>query len=331
MKGNAIYFPYIQVPKNEWFTRALIYFDQIGSIVPLDYESNLSEYMQDLIQEGLVNPIHPAYYVDDIPYFTEAFLDYVDSPDYPVSKEVIKRKKLPTLKIHVEKLGPIGNELVKRGLAQKRDWRWYNIESYTANKFMAYLANVLGELPDFKSDPITDSIPNLSSFAPYYYQEGNLPQKIDELRTLVLKDILPAPKENISPKKIADFKMDHKKELIRFRNEIESFLLDVAGIEDPLLRSKRINQFTEKTHDSINELSDLMKSRGWKKITLGKFIAYSAAGFGLSSAVISGGLTSVVAAAFGVGSAIYNTVQDSKSNNISKGEYAAYALLAKEF
>jgi hypothetical protein len=34
MADAVIYFPYIRVPDNEWFTRVLLYWDQLGTIVP---------------------------------------------------------------------------------------------------------------------------------------------------------------------------------------------------------------------------------------------------------------------------------------------------------
>ncbi len=35
--NNVLYFPYISVPSSVWFTRMLLYWDKVGSIVPRDY------------------------------------------------------------------------------------------------------------------------------------------------------------------------------------------------------------------------------------------------------------------------------------------------------
>jgi len=333
MKRNVIYFPYIRVPQNEWFTRVLLYWDQIASIVPMDYvddPSKLGKYMYNLVQESLVKQVIPAKYVYSIPNFTEAFVNYVDSPNYPVPLGIIGRKNLSTFRVHMEKLGSIGDELCQRGLARAEDWRWYNIEAYTANQFMAYLAACLGKLLAIESQPITDNNQNLASFAPQYHQGGKLSPKIDKMRTLVLKDILPAPSSSISPRKIAKFKEDYKNELTRFRNKVESFLISAAAIRDSSLRSESINQFVIETRDDVDELSELMKSRGWKNITLGRFLAYSTAAFGLALAITTGGLLGIVAAAFGAGSAIYATITGAMSTNLLEGKYAAYAVLAQK-
>ena len=63
MVVDVIYFPYIRVPNNEWFTRTLLFWDNIGSIVPMEFMRNreqLGPYMNNLIKEKLVTPIIPA-------------------------------------------------------------------------------------------------------------------------------------------------------------------------------------------------------------------------------------------------------------------------------
>ena len=211
MNRNVIYYPYIRVPQNEWFTRVLLYWDQVFSVVPMDYASNpstLGEYMDDLIQEDLVIPIVPGQYIHEIPNFTKAFLDYVDSPNYPVTQLINNRRRLKTFDVAMEKLDNIGEELIKRGLARKY-YGCYRIEAYTANQFMAYLAAILGKTPDIQSKPITDTKQNLVSFAPH--TGGKLYQDIDETRTIILKDILPAPSGYINPIELANFKKDNLK------------------------------------------------------------------------------------------------------------------------
>lgn len=331
MKKNVIYFPYIRVPQSEWFTRALIYYDQVSSIVPYEYirSPKLGKYMDALIYENLVKPIIPRDYIYKIPNFTKAFLEYVDKSGYPVPKGIIRKKKVPTFALHMEKLGSIGDELCNRGLAYLENYPWYNIETYTANQFMAYLAATLGKLPEINSEPVTDITKNLASFAAQYHKEGKLPQR-DELRTIILKDILPAPKQKINPSKLAKFKSDHKRELTRFRNNIKSFLINVSAIEDKILIDESVKQFIVKTRDEVDELKKLMESKGWRNITLGRFLAYSSAILGLCKAIEAGGLLGVVAAAFGVSSAIYVTIRDTMGMDTLEGKYTAFAVLAQK-
>jgi len=43
MEANALYFPYIKVPKSAWFTRILLYWDKVGAIIPSDMQAILIE------------------------------------------------------------------------------------------------------------------------------------------------------------------------------------------------------------------------------------------------------------------------------------------------
>jgi len=35
--SKVLYFPYISLPKSNWMIRTLLYWDEIGSIVPINY------------------------------------------------------------------------------------------------------------------------------------------------------------------------------------------------------------------------------------------------------------------------------------------------------
>jgi len=59
---QVLYFPYISVPSDAWFTRVLLYWDAVGSIVPAPYADapeRLTPYMQDLMAAQMIRPISP--------------------------------------------------------------------------------------------------------------------------------------------------------------------------------------------------------------------------------------------------------------------------------
>jgi hypothetical protein len=336
MEKNAIYFPYMRAPENQWFTQALIYWDQINSIIPVEYASHTSKlgpYTQDLVETGLVRPIIPGEYIDKIPNFVEAFLDLVDSHDYPVPKEISKRKALPTFYIHAQKLGSIGHELFQRGLARPADpmgWDWYEVETFTANQFMAYLAASLGKLNQIKSDPITDSSINLNPFNYEYLHNTNLQLELDKLRTIVLRNLLPTPSESVAPIEIIEFKEDHKRELNRFRDRIEGIIIDAKAINDIALRDLKISQSINETNNMIAEISEAMKSKGWKKVILGELLTYAPPTIGLAAALSTGNPLGSVAAALGLASAAHRKYQEIGRKDAILSQYAAYAVYARK-
>src|SRR5687767_12820338 len=82
MRNNVLYFPYISVPSSTWFTRTLLYWDTVGSIVPYDYIVNPDmhdEYTRSLVQANLVTQVIPGEHLYRIPQFTESFIGYLES------------------------------------------------------------------------------------------------------------------------------------------------------------------------------------------------------------------------------------------------------------
>lgn len=329
---NVIYFPYMQVPQNEWFTRVLLYWDKIYAIVPeIAVDEIVGDYMGGLMQEGLIMTIDPAEHILKIPRFSEAFLEWVDALEYPVPRDAHTRKTMPKTAIHTGKLECeiIGNALEERGLADFQGYPYAQIESYTADLYMAYLAASLGQQPIFNSTPITDKSRYLASFAAIDQQRRDWDEQIDEMRTVVLNNILPAPSGGVPPVDIADFKRENKALLKHFRNKLESVLLDAAQMADIELRKRKIDQFIFETQDKIDEISEALKTRDWKNITLGRFFGYSIAGLTAFGAVLTGGLIPVVVAALSAGKTLYDVYSDSKAIDILKGNYAAYAVMAQ--
>ncbi len=185
---SVLYYPYIRVPETPWFSRVLLYWDSVGSIVPGDYleePGRLGPYMQSLVKEGLVRQVVPGYYLGMVPNFKDAFLNYLDNR--PKDKERKKREEFFRIHseslrgddIHMKKLQDLGEELVKRGIARKQkqeDSPWYEVEQGVARDFMAYLAGVLGQTAgQFASDeefyPITDEYKHLRTFVPKNFRE----------------------------------------------------------------------------------------------------------------------------------------------------------------
>src|SRR6267142_2010262 len=196
MADKVLYFPYIRVPDSEWFTQVLLYWDEVGSIVPYEYvhsPEKLGSHMKDLVQVGLVKQIFPNEHVGNIPRFTEAFLEYIDRADFPIKPNSIELASTETSQIHIEKLNKIANGLVDRGLAKLDHDPWFNVERTVADQFMAYLAGVLSETDDLKSVPITDQERSLVNFSLPSAEKYDWKQKLSELRPFILQDLLPVP------------------------------------------------------------------------------------------------------------------------------------------
>jgi hypothetical protein len=65
---------------------------------------NLESFMKELISAELVTRIHPGQYINEIPRFREAFLNYLKSNT--IVQGIVHKKKSPDkyVQIHLEKM-----------------------------------------------------------------------------------------------------------------------------------------------------------------------------------------------------------------------------------
>lgn len=276
MADKVLYFPYIRVPQNKWFTRALLYWDEVGSIVPSEYVKNpegLGKYMGALIQEGQVKPVMPGDYVSHVPRFEEAFLNMIDKNPTISERRGIALAKHETTQIHIEKFSSLVYTLSDMGLAREVGPPWWEMESLTADLYMTYLASVLGKTEDLQMEPITDRTQSLSVYSAS-------PEKISkpfnifrDLRMRVVQNILPAPDTGIPVLDLVKFKDRHRDLLSRFRRHIESSLIRIARDSDEEMRTEEARIFEEDLKEQMDNILALMRKRQWHQITLGTVAA----------------------------------------------------------
>lgn len=330
MSDKALYFPYIRVPDSAWFARVLLYWDEVGAIVPSEFmwnRAHLGEHMAALLRAGLVRQFAPGPYVYRAPRFTEAFLEFLNARGRhgraaegirPVSKWV---------RIHMEKLGELPRELVSMGLARKDRDPWYEVEPETATHFMAYLACVIGQMEeDGGYAPITDQVANLDPLAPLIPSASD---PLQSLRAVVLEKTLPAP-VYAKPDDLARFKEMHRDQLRRFRIRVEDLATDLATIPDEGARTARINAVTAELNAEIAEIRARLRERFGSRIDLGTLCSILASAIPGIQAILTGDPFSGIAAGAGLVAAIHAGLQAGKSRREVFRKPLAYAALAQE-
>lgn len=145
MNKQALYFPYIRVPEAAWFTRTLLYWDRVGTIVPYalaDSRKRLGDYTFELIGAHLVEPIYPDAHVNMIPRFAEGFFELLATDTMGAEERRVGFERGHLTLIHFDKMGKtVADELEARGLAHSAGRTdspnsWWNVESRTADIFM---------------------------------------------------------------------------------------------------------------------------------------------------------------------------------------------------
>ena len=333
MAEGVLYFPYIRVPKNSWFTRVLLYWDQVGSIVPSEYVEKpeaLGPYMQELVQAELVKQVFPSQFVNDIPNFTSAFIELIDN--HSTIQQILQKphEMMTTTRIHIEKFGDeLADQLVLRGLAKRTDNYLYDVEIVTANLFMAYLASVLGRHPQNQMTPISDKFESLRPFSVAQPRLSNV-ELVNELRATVLEFLFPAPTESISVGQIADFKSKNSPLLERLRLRTEAHILELSTITDHETRAQRLSLLKKELKEDITELRSKMHERNWPRIVFGTLCGISTGAIPCIEAAVTGNVASALKAIPGLATAIYCAFRESTPRKQVLKSPLAYVALAQE-
>jgi hypothetical protein len=317
---SALYFPFISVPESPWFTRILLYWDQVGSIIPFEFvdaPERLTKYTRELLTDELLIQIHPGRYVRQAPRFKDAFVDFVGS----LSNDDISQRRRAflnhrTCRIHTEKMQDIANYLVEKGLAKGVNWSWCDVESKTAAEFMGYLAVILGKLEDVKSTPVTDIVSNLDPFLLASQSGGRTEARLAPLRKLVLEQLLPVPKQPASPSKLRFFKQKHGRLLRDFRHRIEQEIAAIADMTDPELQEHRLENFIAEKTDERDQITARLSESGLGDVVFSKVFAVIAAIPGANSL-------------FGLANAVYSAFSGSRQQP-GRGAFLYAAFVKKE-
>lgn len=323
MNDNLLYFPYIDIPRNNWTIKSLLYWDNVGIIVPPDYRDNPDQYStetRDLLQTDLIQQIFPYDYIPNDKKFNIGFVKLLEQPKFNLKKRQENYKKGNVSRIHVQKFGEeILDKLVEMQIARKllNEWPWYYVESKTARLIMLYLATVIAKSGSFT--PATDKLKNLDLSI---NQNGAVLRR-NSLRQDILDDLIPYP---IDPDltKLRHFKDRYYEELRSFRILLEQATLTISSFS----KKKNQREFQKLKIEEINDkrakiLSDLNQSK-LGQITFGTM-------FGLAGAVIGFGQGNSHLGIFSLGNAVYSAFQGYDNSEVLSMDYSYLALIDKNF
>ena len=216
-------------------------------------------------------------------------------------------------RIHIEKMDELGQVFVNMGLARRKDYPWYEVETETGKEFMAYLAATLGRLDDLQYIPVTDELRHLEEFVFSSSPDLEPEKKISSIRLQLLEDLFPGPARPLHAQEIEEFKANHGDKLSAFRFKVESELVNIADIDDEALRQRKIELFKEETMEAIREIKNYLNESGYNRLTLGKIGSVIAAIPGISGFI-------------GLANAIYNAFENPDEFSMDRSLlYAAYA------
>jgi hypothetical protein len=314
----ALYFPYIDVPRGQWLLRVLLYWDQLGSIVPYDFVRNPeqhSETMRELLVTGLVTPIVPAAHLQDTDRFGEVFLQYV--------RERLPRRgfgapREARVRVHIEKLGRVGHELELLGVARRGPYPWYSVDAWVAERFMAYLACVLAATPDVNAAPITFDDASLRALR----EPGQ--QGKDGARAFLLQRVFPRPSGTVHLSDLVNFKSRYETQLRNLRREVERRCVEISAIDNPQARRERAASIADDLDEEIGQVEEAMRLK-FGRIALGGIVGITSAGAPLLDGVHVGAAVGAGAGVIGAVGQVIAGFQERRRQNARPLAYAALA------
>jgi hypothetical protein len=296
MQG-ALYFPYIGVPETAWWTRTMLYWDNVATIVPRPFINDPelhNPYTLELIRAGLLHQVFP----EDVGFgLSDKFSGYLER----LSGPEIDRRRRDFLMGHVSRIHcdkwltyPGGlNAIEKLGLAYPREetFEWISVEATTAAEFMAALALALCEaagnggwrsVDQSRSEtwvPTTDTPPAmrallagldpvsnpLDSEQLHLRVRGEL--QVAEIRTHLLTSLLPVPATAVPVEKLVKFRRVHARQLPKFRRYLESKIDESLMISDPVLQSRFIDRIGDELQQRSEEAEAYMRELGLRRIS----------------------------------------------------------------
>lgn len=269
MEKTILYYPTIKIEDGMWLRNALLYWDNVASIVPnKEYEEQNSIEVEYLKSAGIYKPVYPQELLYNS-RANEAFCKQIKS--YIRTYNLIKNNKhdikqpVPAMMISRSKMNAdLYEHMLKSEIAiETDDEEWLSMDEEFARRYMSILARYLSSLhedmeigTDIESaffNPYTQSY----SIAGYNYQDVEKKMYLD----MVLQNVLPVPNMDVPLQEVIDFKMEHQNKLRCFKRRLEKFQFDLQLYRDTEQISARVRMFQREIDEDLQEIEELMKSR----------------------------------------------------------------------
>jgi hypothetical protein len=258
IKSTILYYPTIDIPNTDWLRKVLLYWDEIGSIVPRNYQNEnsitFSPEVSFLMSEGVFRPFDPLRLIGNLQLlqeFEQEFLGVIESEPF---QRLITNKKLKLAsRIHMHKIVDlILEKLEERELAKRsQSSPWIKFEFNTAQAYMSLLAKYLSRIDSQATIPGTSKGGDIFQDLIYRSPEQSGTAGI----SASLLRILPMPRQDVTFEDILDFKRRRNIELMRFRLKIHEFQKELQSAEN----HEHIIQIVQKRQHEIQlGLEDLM-------------------------------------------------------------------------
>lgn len=267
IKQAVLYYPTISLPSGKWLRQSLLYWDEIGSIVPKRYDdTELYPYTTDvqyLKDEGEFRPFRPEMIFkrdwNTIKDFENELVDIVLSDEFQSMLPPKDRRQFAA-PVHQDKVcHEVFDFLQEAELAKRKDddWDWYYFEDTTALLYMAVLAKYLADEDSQFTVPGT----NLQRYEHLNFLAKSRSKAFDGL-TVSFFNILPVPRSDIALTDILDFKRRRRDQLLQFRQMLNEIQHSLSACERKADATETLAAYSGKISKGLADLESALSDAG---------------------------------------------------------------------
>lgn len=230
-KEIALYYPYIDIDDTSLIKTAALYWDEIQTIVPLNYDNPYkTETSQTAYKEGFLNKRKVRWDDEEIEKAGKEFVaDLRNDNVLATLKKISQVKNMPRYtSLNVNKIGLENKKSLEELLRAKLECDadgFFDIPAVIAHVYMTRLSTLISQADG--SIPLT----NVSGWHDtlidrYVNYDQECKDNQAQLAKMSLQSISIAP--DVSLEEILNFRKDHKQELCDFRSSIRKLTRQVG-------------------------------------------------------------------------------------------------------
>lgn len=272
MEQTILYYPKINIQDGTWLRNAILYWDEVSSIVPYENYPDFSPEVLYLQNLGVYKAIYPtdlffSEFADD---FCDAIVRRISVYNRSISrngKTQNKRERFHQNKIYAPALqklihyGKFPSTLLdyfngKKFINNCNSDGWMEIDSKIAQIYMRTLAEYSIKCSDKDIVLGTDTASHCQDIYRYSRNHKDIQTQCCKIN---IKNCLPQPSMDVSFEDILNFKERRKDELYLFRTKIRELETNIYSADRPELIRHYESQFAESWRHCSNDFYRVLK------------------------------------------------------------------------
>lgn len=272
MAQTILYYTKINIQDGTWLRSAILYWDEVASIVPYEEYEYFSPELLYLQRLGIYSAIYPqdlftSEFAED---FCKSVVKRIDVYDKRLSASNANENRCGQIRIHRNKIyAPTLHDLIhydklpqnlleyfkdKRFINDYNSGGWMEIDSKIAQIYMRTLAEYSIKCSDKDIVLGTDTFTHNQEV---YSNARKQPQT--QCCKINIEKCLPQPSMDVSYEDILDFKAKRKDELCAFRAKIRALETNIYNADSLELINHYENQFVEDWEQCSADYCRLLK------------------------------------------------------------------------